>query len=187
MDLEAYAQIEDLEKIANENNIEVPRLRGYRLMKDESPVTTDTMRKIMHRYEIDVCENLCCSEPFWHANANCYTFSSYTDYLRHYYLIESVDEDGYKRYTGIRWDRIHGWKRKVLKFAIKQKKKQIQKEIAMWNKYAGNEKVLYIHARIGGPNWNAYGGNEISKLPWFLDKVDDYYDNTYCNIYALIK
>ena len=31
MDLYAYSQIDKLEKIAKENNIKVPRLRGYRL------------------------------------------------------------------------------------------------------------------------------------------------------------
>ena len=35
MDLGAYAQIDDLSEIARRNGIEVPRLRGYRLMKDE--------------------------------------------------------------------------------------------------------------------------------------------------------
>lgn len=35
MDLYAYAQIEDLEKYLKDNNIEVPRLRGLRLMKEE--------------------------------------------------------------------------------------------------------------------------------------------------------
>lgn len=30
MDLEAYINIEDLEQIAKENGIDIPRLRGYR-------------------------------------------------------------------------------------------------------------------------------------------------------------
>lgn len=33
MDLGAYAQIEELEELAKLNGIQVPRLRGYRLMK----------------------------------------------------------------------------------------------------------------------------------------------------------
>ena len=37
MDLFAYLQIEDLEKYLKDNNIEIPRLRGLRLMKDEEP------------------------------------------------------------------------------------------------------------------------------------------------------
>lgn len=34
MDLGAYAQIDTLASIATDNKIYVPRLRGYRMMKD---------------------------------------------------------------------------------------------------------------------------------------------------------
>ena len=187
MDLAAYMQIDDLGKIAKDNNIEVPRLRGYRLMKDEKPVSTEEMNETMKACEVRVCEDLCCADPFWKRDAVCHEYSSRTDYLRKHYLISSVDEKGYTDYIGIRWDRNHGWKRKVLKFEIKKKKRRIQKQCDMWNKYVGKENVLYIHSRIGGGNWNYYGGNELAKQPWFLDKVDDYFDETYCDIYALIK
>lgn len=39
MDLGAYVQIEELEHYLEENNIEIPRLRGLRLMKDEEIIT----------------------------------------------------------------------------------------------------------------------------------------------------
>lgn len=186
MDLAAYMQIDDLEKIAKDNNIEVPRLRGYRLMKDEEPVSAEEIKKMMEDCEVMVCEDLCCSKPFWNGNANCSVYSSWTDYLRKYYMVTSTDEDGFTRYTGIRWDRIHGWKRKVLKFEIKKQQRRIQKQYDIWNKYAGKDNILYIHARIGGANWDYFGGNELTKLPWFLEKVDDCYDCTYCDIYAKI-
>ena len=44
-----------------------------------------------------------------------------------------------------------------------------------------------IHARIGGPNWEYYGGPLLKLEPWFLERVDDGFDNTYCDIYARIK
>ena len=187
MDLKAYAQIDDLGKIAKDNNIEVPRLRGYRLMQDEEPVSAEEIKRMMNNCEVEVCKDLCRSDPFWNANANCFTYNSWTDYLCEYYLVKCADENGYTHYTDIRWDRIHGWKRKTLKFAIKKQKRRIQKQFEMWNQYAGKENILYIHSRIGGPNWNEYGGNELTKLPWFLDKVDDCFDYTYCDIYASIK
>lgn len=187
MDLKAYMQIDDLEKIAKDNNIEVPRLRGYRLMEDEEFVSKEEIKEMMEDCEIRTCEHLCCAEPFWNGNANCYEYSSWTDYLCEYYLVKKIEEDGYKKYTDIRWDRIHGWKRKILKFEIKKQKRRIQKQFDMWNKYVGKKNVLYIHARIGGGNWDCYGGNELMKEPWFLDRVDDCYDETYCDIYALIK
>lgn len=187
MDLMAYAQIGDLEQIAKDNNIEVPRLRGYRLMKNEEPVSAEEIKQIMNDCEIGVCESLCCSNPFWKANAYIHEYSSWTDYLREYYMVKCVDENGYTKYTDIRWDRIHGWKRKILKFEIKKKKRRIKEQYDMWNKYAGKENVLYIHSRIGGGNWDCYGGNELTKQPWFLNKVDDCFDGTYCDIYASIK
>lgn len=187
MDLMAYAQIDNLDEIAQANGIEVPRLRGYRLMKDEAPVTAEEIQKLMKDCEVKVCEDLCCSAPFWRTRSDCRIFSSQTDYIRKYFLTQAVDEKGYKRYVGIRWDRIHGKKRKTLKFAIKKQNKRIQKQFEVWNRYAGKENVLYIHSRIGGRNWDYYGGNELSAQPWFLEKVDDWFDGTYCDIYAIIK
>ena len=57
----------------------------------------------------------------------------------------------------------------------------------VWNKYAGRDDVLLIHARIGGANWIDCGGESLTKEPWFLEKVDDEYDCTYCDIYAKIN
>ena len=57
----------------------------------------------------------------------------------------------------------------------------------MWNKYVGRDDVLYIHARIGGNNWSYFNGNEITRQSWFLSKADDYFDCTYCDIYAKIN
>ena len=184
MDLGAYVQIDDLDKIAKDNNIVVPRLRGYRLMKDEELVPQKEIDNEMKDCEVDVCKSLCCSKPFWSINPSFFTFDPWTDEIEKYYMVTQKE---YPWYTDIRWDRIHGWKRKVLKFALKKRKRIIQKQYDMWNKYAGQENVLMIHARIGGKNWDYYGGNELMKQPWFLDKVDDCWDNTYCDIYASIK
>ena len=41
MDLGAYIQIERLDAIAKANNIDIPRLRGYRLMSEVRPVSSD--------------------------------------------------------------------------------------------------------------------------------------------------
>ena len=187
MDLYAYAQIETLDQIAKNNGIEVPRLRGYRLMKNEETVTKEEINKLMKECAVGICEDLCCAEPFWNGDANCRSYSAWTDYLEHYYLVTHVDDNGHEKYVDIRWDRIHGWKRKVLKFEIKKKKRRIKEQFDLWNKYVGREDVLYIHSRIGGGNWDYYNGDELKKKDWFLDKIDDCFDGTYCDIYALIK
>ena len=184
MDLGAYIQIADLDKIAKENGIEIPRLRGYRLMKDEELISQDEIKRMKKDCVIEVVEKLCCSKPFWSPNPKCRIYNAYTDYLRDYYLLKNKDNN----YVDVRWDRIHGKKRKILKYAIKKKQRIIQAQYDVWNKYAGKEGVLYIHSRMGGSNWDTYEEKDsILKQPWFLDRVDDCWDKTYCDFYARIK
>ena len=45
MDLGAYVQIEDLDELARLNGIEIPRLRGYRLMSQCKPYTEEETEK----------------------------------------------------------------------------------------------------------------------------------------------
>lgn len=181
MDLGAYANINELNKVAIDNGIHVPRLRGYRLMKDEDMlyVTPDDMDTISS----EICEDLCCSVPFWKENAGGSCYCRRTDRIRKYYLERGNSREWPKR---VRWDRIHGWKRKVLKTAIHNKIAKFKKQYDVWNKYVGRDDVLYIHARIGGGNWQYYY-KEVVGQPWFLEKVDDAYDSTYCDIYAKIR
>lgn len=185
MDLGAYVQIDDIDAIAKENGISVPRLRGYRLMKDEEPINISEI-VVKKDIAISCVKDLCESQPFWDKNATCFEFSSWTDYLKDYYLVSGRDEDGYTEYTDIRWNRIHGWKRKVLKTYIHNEIVKQIKQWELWNKYAGREDILYIHARIGGGNW-LYYFDQVVNQPWFIEKVDDSFDSTYCDIYARIK
>lgn len=178
MDLGAYAKIEDLSEIAKSNSIEVPRLRGYRLMKDETAISKESISEMLKNAEHYVCEQLCCSVPFWNPNSSSSEYSWRTDLNCDYYMTKSGE---------IRWDRIHGKKRKILKFEIKKQQRRILNQFETFNKYVGREDVLYIHSRIGGGNWYYYGGPELTNQPWFIEKVDDCFDNTYCDIYARIK
>lgn len=187
MDLYAYGQIDELEKIAKENNIEVPRLRGYRLMKNEEKVSDETINKEKKLCEVYVLKELCESYPTWSINPMYYCSDYYSDYIFDKYCIKEYTEDGRYDCVGIKWDKIHGKKRKILKYAIKKQKQAIQEQYDLWNKYVGRDDVLYIHARIGGGNWSYFNGDEIAKQSWFLGKADDYFDCTYCDIYAKIN
>lgn len=184
MDLGAYVQIESLSKIAKDNGIEVPRLRGYRLMKNEESFDIKQIDK--KEIALDCVKELCCGKPFWNPNSDLVRFNDWTDYLCNYYMTKSKDDNECKRYTEVRWDRIHGWKRKVLKTYIHNEYMRQRRQWDVWNKYAGKDDILYIHARIGGGNWTYYSKEVVDK-PWFLEKVDDAYDSTYCDIYAKIK
>lgn len=185
MDLGAYTQIGDIDiqKIVEDKGISVPRLRGYRLMSEEEPVTENEIADIISNDASWIYEKFVCSSPVrFRPQSHGIEFSATTDRLREKYLIK---DDG--RVVGIRWNLIHGRNRKELKFALKKSRKRIMDQYSTFNKYAGHSNVLYIHARIGGNNWNYYGGHDIEKQSWFIEKVDDSSDVTYCDIYADIS
>ena len=184
MDLKAYVQIEEYEKLLKQNNINIPRLRGIDLCVSMKPWPQEEYRREKESISTRTCENLCTAKPFWSCHPEYYSLDSWTDILREYYMFKSGDT---VFYDGIRWERIHGWKRKVLKTAIHNNIRKFDKYVATWNKYCGCNDVIRIHSRIGGGNWIYYGGPELSRHTWFIEKVDDYFDSTYCDIYVRIN
>lgn len=183
MNLAAYSQIEDLTPVLQSTGIEIPRLRGLGLMKNEEPVSKTDLDKILHSMEILAVQNLCESFPAWNFYSCCSEYCPATDRRLKKYMI--LDKDGDP--IGIRWNRIHGKKRKTAKYAIKQYKKNVIENIKVFNKYAGRDDILFVHARIGGDNWTYFNGPSIvASHPAFLEKVDDYFDSTYCDIYLKI-
>lgn len=181
MDLGAYANIDNLEEVMKANNIEVPRLRGLRLMGNEQPVSKNDISETAEINGLWECQNACCSKFKW--NVSLVEYSSKTREIEKKYL---VFENG--NIVDIRWDKVHGKKRKLFKYNMRKAKQRVEKQYALWNKYAGRNDVLYIHARIGGGNWNWYDCDEVIKAqPWFLDVIEDAFDCTYVDIYAKIK
>ena len=145
-------------------------------MKEESPVDINSICD--ENFEARICMELC--ENKWNGDRNGYTLSSWTNYLKDYYTVRA-NGGGRK----IRWSRIHGRKRKILKTCIHNEMQKVKKQYETWNKYVGRADILYIHARIGGGNWSYYHA-AVDSQPWFLEKVDDAFDSTYCDIYARI-
>lgn len=190
MDLGAYTQIEDLQKVAAANGIAIPRLRGYRLMKNEPKASEEDIAEILKGSEIDTAEWLCETVPLFTPHSYWTEIGERTHRVKTRYLTcDSRDKAAKtrRRYSGIRWDKIHGKKRKILKFEIKKQQQKIKKQMNTFNKYAGREDVLYIHSRMGGNNWKNYDGKqELMSKPWFLERVDDACDDTYCDFYAKI-
>ena len=178
MDLEAYANIDDLSAVAKDNGIDVPRLRGYRLMVNQKSLSAEDIKRIKQDMKCFVYHDGCTSIPRFTPQSPISDFSSVSDWYKKKYLTPEGD---------LRWDLLHGKRRKNMKFAVKKMMKTVERELETWNKYVGREDVLYIHARIGGENWNYYGGYLLEKEPWFLEKTDNSFDNSYCSIYAKIK
>ena len=182
MDLGAYSQIEDLDEIAKRNNIHVPRLRGYRLMKNEEPVTSEDYKREEEFIKKHIYKDAIHAYPTWNLNSNCHEYSARKTYLEKYF---GVFND--KELVDLQWKKINRKKRKAIKMAVKKQLSAFRKQSDAFNKYVGRDDILYIHARIGGNNWKYYGGDELVKQPWFIEKIDDYFDDTYCDIYARIQ
>jgi len=177
MDLGAYAQIEDIDKYLNENNIHlnIPRLRGYRLMKQEEEIEYDNATGLHY-----VLEDMLTSYPRWAYNG-CHAYTRRTKAARKKYLI--YNDDGIA--VDLNWHLVHGKNRKRAKFLIKQHRRAVKKQYDTFNKYVGKDNILYVHARIGGQNWTFFNANKtVAKQPWFIEKVDDCFDSTYCDIYV---
>lgn len=176
MDLGAFAQIEDVKKYLHENNIhlDIPRLRGYRLMRREEKIEYNDETGLHY-----VLESMLTSYPRWACNG-CHVYSWRTDAARKKYIIYKDDTA-----VDLKWHLVHGKNRKRAKFLIKQHRRAVKKQLDTFNKYVGKDNILYVHARIGGDNWTYFGADKtVAKQPWFIEKVDDYFDNTYCDIYV---
>ena len=181
MDLGAYVQIDNLQSILDANGIAVSRLRGFRLMKDETAYTAEEINKniadaVCHSYDYALCSFPVGSlDPAWIESSDrtdrmLKRYTTYKDY----------------RVTEVKWNKIHGKLRKAMKYHARHAAKRMSGSLAMWNKYAGRNDVIYIHAKLGSINWSGTTWKNLAREPWFLDGEDDPYDSAYCNIYAKI-
>ena len=137
------------------------------------------LEETLRGLEIRSCESACESD--FAIAAHSWELSSRTDKAKRKYM--KYDKDGP---AFVRWEKLHGKKRKAVKYDIRKTTRRIIQTFKAFNKYCGRDDVLYIHARIGGWNWSHFGGPELEKQPWFLERCDDSYDSTYCDIYAKI-
>lgn len=181
MDLGAYAKIKDLGKVMIDNGIEIPRLRGLRLMSEENPLSEEEIKDQIDFIGLLECKHLCQSD--FHLNSNGFDLSTRTERITKKYIIYDKDENR----IGVNWKNLHGRKRKLFRYCLKSAKKRVLRTYITFNRYCGQKNVLYIHARIGGKNWIYFDGPKIAKQSWFIEKVDDAYDSTYCDIYARLK
>ena len=163
MDLYAYTQIEDLKYLLEEMNIDIPRLRGLRLMKEEEIINEETIKEAV---KIDLIDWL------------QYNNKGYKSALIYN---EEVPID-------VDLNRLHGKKKKRARLEEKHITKRYIENAEVFNRYVGQD-VLYVHARIGSNN-RLYYANEwklIKTHPLYLADVDDWVDPTYCDIYFKLK
>lgn len=183
MDLFAYTQINSLHDILNSTGVDVPRLRGLRLMLEEEPISDDDIAEAIHDEQMYVAERVILSIPKWSPNSNTTRYNWRTDRECRKYLV--YDADG--KVADVRWELIHGQHRRNMKHAMKIAKRRVLDSFGTFNRYAGRDDILCVHARIGGRNWGYYNrGGAVSGSDAFIEKVDDMFDDTYCDIYLRI-
>lgn len=183
MDLFAYTQIGSLQGILSSTGIDIPRLRGLRLMLEENPVPDTDIAEAIREEQMYVAERVIQSVPKWSPNSNVTRYSWETDRACRKYLV--YGDDG--RATAIRWELIHGQHRRNMKHAMKIAKRRVLDSFDTFNRYAGRDDILCVHARIGGRNWGYFNeGGAVSGSDAFIEKVDDMFDDTYCDIYLRI-
>lgn len=166
MDLVAYRQIEDLCGLAELNGIGVPRLRGYRLMGDQTPWTEAEMEREKREFresclrDIEWSASRIWEESLWRREDNI--------------AVARVDIRYENERIADELDRMRSFDR------------DFDAQCGMWNRYVGREDVLYIHARQGRGNWSDTTWRSFRSKEWFLDAIDDAYDHTYCDIFARV-
>ena len=183
MDLFAYTQIDSLHDILDSTGVDVPRLRGLRLMLEEEPISDDDIAEEIHEEQMYVAERVICSIPKWSPNSDTTRYNREIDRECRKYLVH--DADG--KVTDVRWELIHGQHRRNMKHAMKIAKRRVLDSFGTFNRYAGRDDILCVHTRIGGRNWAYYNeGGAVSGSDAFIEKVDDMFDDTYCDIYLRI-
>ena len=184
MDLEAYARIEELNHLLTDNGIEIPRLRGITLCTEQTPYTDEDIAREIISVESDAYTEAVQSD--WRC-CGWFEFSDRTEHnIKKYGIKVPCDEYPDFPFWKPNWDLIHGRKRKALKFILKKSRRHFERFVEVYNKYSGIPNVLRIHARLGSNNWTYFNCHWIEQQEWFIEKVDDYWDSTYCDIYIRI-
>lgn len=171
MDLYAYSQIGELKHYLTDNNIDIARLRGLRLMKDEEPCDVSD----------NIKEDKLAAAVNWLKQHSETVWDSWKDDKRHKSFIYGYDKELEKRtIVAIDFSKVHGKDRKHIKFAWKKIERAYAKQYELFNSMCGKN-VLYVHARQGGGNRPYYPID--TKHPMYIADVDDAWDSTYCDIY----
>lgn len=121
MDIGAYARIDDLSNILASAGVDIPRLRGLRLMATEEKISEEEIKEMTASADVDAVENLVRSCPPWSVGSDCHSYCWRTDKNLRRFLVYTKDESGYDRPTAVRWEKIHGKRRKKLSYLLRHR------------------------------------------------------------------
>lgn len=149
---------------------------GFKPMSNEKPMNLEEVAKRKNEDAVLTLENLLVRYPAWSTRSHWSIYDWRSHLRREHYLTKDKNGD----YNGIRWDRIHGKHRKLLKYKIKKNNEEIDRKYSVWDKYAGRQDVAYMRIKT------YYLKDEVFSQPWFLEVVCDYFDPTYDYVYIKI-
>ena len=178
MDLYAYANIENLEGILTDLNIEIRRLRGLRLMKDQEPTSQKDIEETIRDAKISYAKD------WLQQHSDCIWSSDKADRKHPAFIYSEPNPFEPQEVIDIDLTKVHGKDKNKIKLEWKHIEKAYRKEYETFNKYCGKD-VLYVHARQGGGNRSAYPID--TQHPRYLEDLDDAFDCTYCDIYYDLK
>ena len=153
---------------------EVPE---FKLMSNKKPVSPEEISRRKNEDAVYILKRLVSNYPAWTIN-KIYGYSWRLGSTLKWDHYMTKDENG--EYNGIRWDRIHGKHRKVLKYKLKKNNEIIDKQYNTWNKYAGRKDVAYMYTY-----WY-YLDNEVLDQSCILERICDHFDPDYYYVYAKI-
>lgn len=142
----------DWDEIAERQGIDIPRMRGYRFMAGEEPITDDEVERVIRK-----------TIPRWLTEpGGC--------------VVRIKGRGKFKTVD----------KRQV-KGEYRMRVKSARRQYAAFNRYVGQPDIVMVHCRAGSrDDWIEGGGIWIQKQPWFIERVRDTFDETYCDVYIRI-
>ena len=161
------------------NGIEIPRVRGYRLMKDEDPISEEEIIEQVNSIYVSEVENVIGEVREF----GMVMYRGLDDEEKEQYFV--LDSDGWP--VKVKLESFHGKQKRRVKTLYYLVNKVVRRQWEMWNRYAGQKDVLYIHAKQGRINWSNTTWKDFQKKDWFIAAIDDSFDSCYCDIYARLK
>lgn len=147
-------------------------IQDARIMKnEESPYDEDYIQHVIGRNEVAIVEHLIMSR--WSSRPKKKLLRSVK------LMYKYIDYDKLiKTNNGIKWENLHGKKRKIAKYKIKKLRREIRKKYDTYNKYVGRDDVLYFHTIV---DTNQY--NELRHSQSYIEDIPDWYDPRYKDMY----
>lgn len=151
----------------------------FLIMKEETKISLEEVDQIMKKQEVMIIDRLLSSNPRWTLQPYFTMPKNKEKYVHKYIHFDSKEEH-------VRWDRLHGKHRKIVKFECKKEKGKIRDGILTFNHFAGREDVMCIRVDTSHSENGKGFLYQIESLPYFLTMNLSYENEAFSsNIYDI--